>query len=164
MAMALAGYMGTMVAALTVLMMLWNSVIGPPSAEKLFQPRHAIVAVQEEAQPQNAAMRTAARDEVSGRWGPAVIHRGSEDADAAEAAQTRLIEAKLAAEKAKRVAAARQQKRKWLAQRQQAIQEARAQQDSTARDSAPALGYAQEAQQEPQPQRVPFNILASRRF
>lgn len=131
MAIALAGYIGTMLAALIVLVMAWHQVIGP--TERVHQPSHAIGAV---AAAPVAAQPSAAPVNPSGQWGPAVVHKADDgvdtvSADDAQAAAEKQVAAE--AEKAKRQRQAYYKKRKEQLARQQQDQ-----QYST------ALGYDQE--------------------
>jgi hypothetical protein len=143
---ALLGYVGTMVAAFAGLVVVWHHVIGPPQWEAVRQqPRH-IGAVTQAAPPVPQP----------GAWGPAVIHKADESADAsASADDARLAAAQAAAaEKAKRLKQARYRKRK---EQEQLAQQRDDQQYST------ALGYNQESSQASAPAQV-FNMFGPRRF
>jgi len=142
---ALLGYIGTMVAAFATLVVVWHHVIGPPQLEAVRQKAGAIGAVTQAAPPMRQP----------GAWGPAVIHKADEGADAAASAEdARLAAAQAAAaEKAKRLRQARYQKRK--AQEQLARQRDD-QQYST------AFGYAQEPRDDSQPSG--FSFFGPRRF
>jgi hypothetical protein len=136
--MALAAYAGTMATALTVLVMLWNSVIGPPKLARVQQQPHAIVHVAAPAQALTAMTAEAATPEQPGRWGPAVIHKPTEGVDIASAEEARIAAAKQAAgAKARHLRVAREQKR-----RDEVLARQREQQDYTT-----ALGYGQERPQ-----------------
>src|ERR1700724_4597336 len=101
---ALLGYIGTMVAAFAALVVVWHQVIGPPQLETVRQQPRPIGAVTQAAPPV----------QQPGAWGPAVVHKADESADAAAIAEdARLAAAQAAAaEKAKRLKKARYQKRK----------------------------------------------------
>jgi hypothetical protein len=92
----------------------------------------------------------------SGAWGPAVIHKADDGADAAASAEdARLAAAQTAAaEKAKRLKQARYQKRKE--------QEQLARQSGDQQYSA-ALGYNQEPSQAVAPAQA-FGLFGQRRF
>jgi hypothetical protein len=139
---ALLGYIGTMVAAFVTLVMVWHHVIGPPQLETVRQQPRPIGAVTQAAPPAPQP----------GTWGPAVIHKADESADAAASAEdARLAAAQAAAaEKAKRLKQARYQKRKE--------QEQLARQSGDQQYSA-ALGYNQEPTQAPV-----FGMFGPRRF
>ena len=141
---ALIGYIGTMVAAFVTLVVVWHQVIGPTQLEAVRQHPRAIGAVARVAPPA----------QQPGPWGPAVIHKADDGADAAAAAaeDARLAAAKAAAaEKAKRLKQARYLKRKEQEARQRDEQ-----QYST------ALGYDQEGRDASQPSG--FNFFGPRRF
>jgi len=141
---ALIGYIGTMVAAFVTLVVVWHQVIGPTQLEAVRQHPRAIGAVARVAPPV----------QQPGPWGPAVIHKADDGADAAAAAaeDARLAAAKAAAaEKAKRLKQARYLKRKEQEARQRDEQ-----QYST------ALGYDQEGRDASQPSG--FNFFGPRRF
>lgn len=131
MGMALTAYAGTMAAALTVLMVLWNSIVGPPVLEKVRQPPHPVVRVFAPDKPITAAATTPAQP---GRWGPAIIHK-ADGADIASVEDARIAAAKVAAaEKARHLKLARQQKR-----REEMLARQREQQEYST-----ALGYGRE--------------------
>jgi hypothetical protein len=142
---ALLGYIGTMVAAFVTLVVVWHHVVGPPQLETVRQQPRAIGAVARVAPPVAQP----------GPWGPAVIHKADDGADAATAAEdARLAAAKAAAaEKAKRLKQARYQKRK---EQEQLTRQRDDQQYST------ALGYDQEPRDASQPSG--FNFFGPRRF
>jgi hypothetical protein len=130
--MALTAYAGTMAAALTVLMVLWNSIVGPPVLEKVRQPPHPVVRVFAPDNPITAAATTPAQP---GRWGPAIIHKAADGADIASVEDARIAAAKVAAaEKARHLKVARQQKR-----REEMLARQREQQEYST-----ALGYGRE--------------------
>jgi hypothetical protein len=145
---ALLGYIGTMVAAFVGLVVVWNHVVGPPQLEAVRQHPRQIGAVTQAAPPVPQP----------GAWGPAVIHKADESADAdaaASADDARLAAAQgAAAEKAKRLKQARYRKRK---EQEQLAQQRDDQQYST------ALGYNQEPSQAGAPAQV-FNMFGPRRF
>ena len=149
---ALLGYIGTMVAAFAALVVVWHHVVGPPQLETVRQQPRPIGAVTQAAVPAPAPQL--------GAWGPAVIHKADESADAAANAAASEEDARLAAaqaaaaEKAKRLKQARYQKRKE--------QEQLARQSGDQQYSA-ALGYAQEQSQTPPPAPV-FGLFGPRRF
>jgi hypothetical protein len=143
---ALLGYIGTMVAAFAALVVVWHHVIGPPQLETVRQQPRPIGAVTQVAPPVPQP----------GAWGPAVIHKADEGADASAASveDARLAAAQAAAaEKAKRQKQARYQKRKE--------QEQLARQRDDQQYSA-ALGYDQEPRDVSQPSG--FNFFGTRRF
>ena len=143
---ALLGYIGTMVAAFAALVVVWHHVIGPPQLETVRQQPRPIGAVTQAAPPVPQP----------GAWGPAVIHKADEGADASAASveDARLAAAQAAAaEKAKRLKQARYQKRKE--------QEQLARQRDDQQYSA-ALGYDQEPRDVSQPSG--FNFFGTRRF
>jgi hypothetical protein len=148
---ALFGYIGTMVAALVTLVMVWHHVIGPPQLETVRQQPRAIGAIG----AIGAVTQAAPPLQQPGPWGPAVIHKADDGADAAAAAEdARLAAAKAAAaEKAKRLKQARSQKRK---EQEQLARQRDQQQYST------ALGYDQEPRDASQPSG--FNFFGPRRF
>ena len=140
---ALLGYIGTMVAAFAALVVVLHQVIGPPQLETVRQQPRPIGAVTQAAPPMPQP----------GAWGPAVIHKADDSADAAASAEdARLAAAQAAAaEKAKRLKQARNQKRK--------------EQEQLARqrdDQQYALGYDQEQRDAAQPSG--FNFFGPRRF
>src|ERR1700731_4091148 len=140
---ALLGYIGTMVAAFAALVVVWHQVIGPPQLETVRQQPRPIGAVTQAAPPV----------QQPGAWGPAVVHKADESADAAASAEdARLAAAQAAAaEKAKRLKQARYQKRK--------------EQEQLARqrdDQQYALSYDQERRDVSQPSG--FNFFGPRRF
>ena len=141
---ALAGYIGTMVAAFVTLVVVWHHVIGPPQLETVRQQPRPIGAVTQAAPPL----------QQPGPWGPAIIYKADDGADAAASAEdARLAAAKAAAaEKAKRLQQARYQKRKE--------QEQLARQRDDQQYSA-TLGYAQEPSQASAPV---FGMFGPRRF
>ena len=139
---ALAGYVGTMVAAFVTLVVVWHHVIGPPQAE----------AVRQQPRPIGAVTQVVPPMQQPGPWGPVVIHKADDDGDAAAAASVedaRLAAAKAAAaEKAKRLQQARYQKRK---EQEQLARQRDDQQYST------ALGYNEPSQDvAPAPVYSPF--------
>ena len=140
---ALAGYIGTMVAAFAMLVVVWHHVIGPPQSETVRQQPRPIGAVAQAVPPL----------QQPGAWGPAVIHKADEAADAAASVEDAGLAAAqaAAAEKAKRLKQARYQKRK--------------EQEQLARqrdDQQYALGYDQEPRDASQPSG--FNFFGPRRF
>jgi hypothetical protein len=145
---ALLGYIGTMVAAFAMLVVVWHHVIGPPQLETVRQQPRPIGAVTQAAPPV----------QQPGPWGPAVVHKADDGgADAAVSAEedARLAAAQAAAaEKAKRLKQARYQKRK---EQEQLARQRDDQQYST------ALGYNQEPTQEAAPAPV-FSLFGPRRF
>ncbi|MGA8497616.1 MAG: hypothetical protein WB764_19170 [Xanthobacteraceae bacterium] len=148
---ALLGYIGTMVAAFAALVVVWHHVVGPPQLETVRQQPRPIGAVTLAAPPvQQPGVQQL------GAWGPAVIHKADEGADAAASEEdARLAAAQAAAaEKAKRLKQARYQKRKE--------QEQLARQSGDQQYSA-ALGYNQEPSQTPAPAPV-FGLFGPRRF
>ncbi len=142
---ALLGYIGTMVAAFAMLVVVWHHVIGPPHLETVRQQPRPIGAVTQAVPPV----------QQPGSWGPAVIHKADDGADAAASAEdARLAAAQAAAaEKAKRLKQARYQKRK---EQEQLARQRDDQQYST------ALGYDQEPRDVSQPSG--FNFFGPRRF
>jgi hypothetical protein len=142
---ALLGYIGTMVAAFATLVVVWHHVIGPPQSEAVRQPPGPIGTVTQAATPVPQP----------GAWGPAIIHKADDGADAAASLEdARLAAAQAAAaEKAKRLKQARYQKRKQ--------QEQLARQSADQQYSA-ALGYDQEPRDVSQPSG--FNFFGTRRF
>jgi hypothetical protein len=134
-----------MVAAFVTLVVVWHHVIAPTQLEAVRQHPRAIGAVARVAPPVPQP----------GPWGPAVIHKADDGADAATAAEdARLAAAKAAAaEKAKRLKQARYQKRK---EQEQLTRQRDDQQYST------ALGYDQEPRDASQPSG--FNFFGPRRF
>jgi hypothetical protein len=150
MAIALAGYVGTMLAALIVLVMAWHQVIGPAEVEKVRQPSHPIGTV--------AAAPNAAPANPPGQWGPPVVHTANDGADAASADEARAAAEKQAAadaEKAKRQRQAYAKKRKEQLARQQ-------------QEPQTALGYDQERSSDQQRSQDfssgPFSLFGPRRF
>ena len=144
---ALLGYIGTMVAAFAALVVVWHQVIGPPQLE----------AVRQQPRPIGAVVQVAPPVQPLGAWGPAVVHKADDGADAAAASaeDARLAAAQAAAaEKAKRLKQARYQKRKE--------QEQLARQGGDQQYSA-ALGYNQEPSQAVAPAQV-FGLFGPRRF
>ena len=137
---ALLGYIGTMVAAFAMLVVVWHHVIGPPQAE----------AVRQQPRPIGAVTQAATPVPQPGAWGPAIIHKADETADAAASVEdARLAAAQAAAaEKARRLKQARYQKRK---EQEQLARQRDDQQYS-------ALGYNQEPSQDvaPAPVYSPF--------
>jgi len=144
---ALLGYIGTMVAAFATLVVVWHHVMGPPQFETVRQQPRPIGAVTQAAPPPQ---------QQPGAWGPAVIHKADDGADAAANAEdARLAAAQAAAaEKAKRLKQARYQKRK---EQEQLARQSGDQQYST------ALGYNQEPTQGVAPAAV-FSMFGPRRF
>lgn len=141
MAMALAGYLGTMMAALVALVALWNTVVGPPALERIRQQPHPVVAM----------VPDAPTAKQPGPWGPPVVHGVDDNSYAIEDAY--LAAAKDAAvEKTKRLKQARYQKRK-----EQLARQRQDQQFST------ALGYDQQPPQDISSASV-FNAFGPRRF
>jgi hypothetical protein len=141
---ALLGYIGTMVAAFVTVVVVWHRVIGPPQLE----------AARPQPRPIGAVTQAApSAPQQPGAWGPAVVHKADEAADAAASAEdARLAAAQAAAaEKAKRLKQARYQKRK---QQQQLAR----QRD----DRQYALGYDQEPRGFSQP--PGFDFFGQRRF
>jgi hypothetical protein len=144
---ALAGYIGTMVAAFAVLVVVWHHVIGPPQLET----------VRQQPRPIGAMAQTVPPVQQPGSWGPAIIHKADDGADAAASAaeDARLAAAKAAAaEKAKRLQQARYQKRK---EQEQLARQRDGQQYSA------VLGYDQEPSQAVAPAPV-FSLFGPRRF
>jgi hypothetical protein len=143
---ALAGYIGTMVAAFAMLVVVWHHVIGPPQSE----------AVRQQPRPIGAVALAVPPVQQPGPWGPPVIHKADEGADAAASLEdARLAAAQAAvAEKAKRLKQARYQKRK---EQEQLARQRDDQQYST------ALGYNQEPRQDVAPAPV-FSMFGPRRF
>jgi hypothetical protein len=143
---ALLGYIGTMVAAFAMLVVVWHHVIGPPQLET----------VRQQPRPIGAVTQAAAPAPQPGAWGPAVIHKADEALDAAASAEDdRLAAAQAAAaEKAKRLKQARYQKRK---EQEQLARQRDDQQYST------TLGYNQEPSQDVAPAPV-FSLFGPRRF
>jgi hypothetical protein len=141
---ALLGYIGTMVAAFAMLVVVWHHVIGPPQAE----------AVRQQPRPIGAVTQAATPVPQPGAWGPAIIHKADETADAAASVEdARLAAAQAAAaEKARRLKQALYQKHKEQLARQRDDQ-----QYST------ALGYNQEPSQAVAPAQV-FSMFGPRRF
>jgi len=142
---ALLGYIGTMVAAFVTLVVVWHHVIGPPQSE----------AVRQQPRPIGAVTQAAPSTPQPGAWGPAVIHKADEGADAAASIEDAGVAAAqaAAAEKAKRLKQARYQKRK---EQEQLARQRDDQQYS-------ALGYNQEPSQDVAPAPA-FSIFGPRRF
>ena len=155
MAMALAAYAGTMLAALVALVVTWQSVIGPPQMEKVRPQPHPVFSVVAPevkpaqprdtlAQPQEASASTALQNQKT-----------DDNSDVASAEDAQLIAAKaFAAEKAKRVKQARDQKRKEQLARQR-------QEQQQEQPYSTALGYDQERDASSAPT---FNPFGPRRF
>jgi hypothetical protein len=143
---ALAGYIGTMVAAFAMLVVVWHHVIGPPQMETVRQQPRPIGAVAVAVPPV----------QQPGPWGPAVIHKADDGAEAAASAEdARLAAAQAAAaEKAKRLQQVRYQKRK---EQEQLARQRDDQQYST------ALGYDREPSQGVAPAPA-FSLFGPRRF
>jgi hypothetical protein len=143
---ALLGYIGTMVAAFAALVVVWHQVIGPPQLE----------AVRQQPRPIGAVVQVAPPVQQPGAWGPAVVHKADESADAAASAEDARLAAVQAAasEKPKRLKQARYQKRKE--------QEQLARQGGDQQYSA-ALGYNQDPSQAVAPAQA-FNMFGPRRF
>ena len=144
---ALLGYIGTMVAAFAALVVVWHQVIGPPQ----------LATVRQQPRPIGAVTQAAPPVQQPGAWGPAVIHKADDGADAAAASaeDARLAAAQAAAaEKAKRLKQARYQKRK---EQEQLARQSGDQQYST------ALGYNQEPTQDVAPAPM-FSMFGPRRF
>jgi hypothetical protein len=143
---ALLGYIGTMVAAFVTLVVVWHQVIGPQQ----------LATVRQQPRPIGAVTQAAPPVPQPGAWGPAVIHKADDGADAAAASaeDAHLAAAQAAAaEKAKRLKQARYQKRK---EQEQLARQSGDQQYST------ALGYDQEPRDVSQPSG--FNFFGPRRF
>lgn len=160
MALALLGYFGTMVTALAVLMTLLSSVLTSYQTEKRPQS-YPMPVIEQVAQSQPSSDPITS----SGRWGPPVIHRPSEAAPLATAMDPQLVAAKqAAADKAKRLKQARDQKRQQdLARQELARQQLTGQRDDRAYSTA--LGFASE--QAPQTSSTALNLFdffGSRRF
>jgi hypothetical protein len=148
MAVALAGYVGTMLAALVVLIMAWYQVVGPSPGERARQPSHPIGAV--------AAKPPTVTAKPPDPLGPPVVQKADDGADAASADDARAAADKQAvadAEKAKRQRQANAKKRKEQLARQQQDQ-----QYST------ALGYDQERSSDQQHSSGSFNLFGPRRY
>jgi hypothetical protein len=143
MVIAVAGYIGTMLAAFMVLVTMWHHVIGGRQFETVRQQPQRIGAVRQAA----PAMPE------PGRWGPAVVHKADEGSDAAASAQ---VDAQLAAAKA---AAAEKARRLRLAREQRRKEELARQRDD--QQYSPTLGYQQE---QPQSFAQPFSPFGPRRF
>src|SRR5258708_1320583 len=144
---ALLGYIGTMVAAFVTLVVVWHHVIEPQQ----------LATVRQQPRPIGAVTQAAPPVQQPGAWGPAVIHKADDGADAAASAaeDARLAAAQAAAaDKAKRLKQARYQKRKE--------QEQLARQRDDQQYSA-ALGYDQEPSQAVTPAPV-FSLFGPRRF
>jgi hypothetical protein len=149
MAMALAGYLGTMMAALVALVTLWNGIIGPPALERIRPQPHPVIAI-----AQGSPEQVFPTAKQPGPWGPPVVHGVDEASSTAEDAH--LAAAKdAAAEKTKQqLKQARYQKRKEQLARQRQDQD---QQFST------ALGYDQQPPQDVSSASV-FSVFGPRRF
>ncbi len=168
MAVALAGYITTMVAAFIVVVMAWHHVIGPPQMEKVRELPRPIGAVTRDDTAPVPATQPGTQPGTSqpgtlgtSTWGPPVAHKADDGSDTASAddAQAAVVkQAAAEAEKAKRQRQARAQKRKE--------QLARQQQDQPY--STTALGYDQDQsndQQRSQDFSGPFfNLFGPRRF
>jgi hypothetical protein len=143
---ALLGYIGTMVAAFATLVVVWHHVIGPPQSE----------AVRQQPRPIGAVTQAATPAPQPGAWGPAVIHKANEAADAAASVEDAGLAAAqaAAAEKAKRLKQARYQKRK---EQEQLARQRDDQQYST------TLGYNQEPSQDVAPAPA-FSLFGPRHF
>lgn len=143
---ALLGYIGTMVAAFAMVVVVWHHVMGPPQSET----------VRQQPRPIGAVAQAVPAVQQPGSWGPAIILKADDGADAAASADdARLAAAQAAAaEKAKRLKQARYQKRKE--------QEQLARQRDDQQYSA-TLGYAQEPSQAVAPAPV-FGMFGPRRF
>jgi hypothetical protein len=134
-----------MVAAFAMLVVVWHHVIGPPQLETVRQQPRPIGAVTQAAPPVQQPEP----------WGPAVVHKADDVADAASVEDARVAAAQAAAaEKAKRLKQARYQKRK---EQEQLARQRDDQQYST------ALGYNQEPTQDVAPAPV-FSLFGPRRF
>src|ERR1700692_2130868 len=141
---ALAGYIGTMVAAFAMLVVVLHHVIGPPQSE----------AVRQQPRPIGAVALAVPPVQQPGPWGPPVIHKADEGAGGGGSLEdARLAAAQAAAEKAKRLKQARYQKRK----EQEQLTRQRDDQQYSA-----ALGYNQEPRDVSQPSG--FNFFGPRRF
>jgi hypothetical protein len=147
MAMALAGYLGTMMSALVALMMLWNGVIGPPTLGRVRPQPHPVIAI-----AQGSPEQVFPTAKQPGPWGPPVVHGVDDNSNAAEDAH--LAAAKdAAAEKAKQqLKQARYQKRKEQLARQRQDQQ-----------FSMALGYDQQPPQDISPASI-FSEFGPRRF
>ena len=143
---ALLGYISTMVAAFAMLVVVWHHVVGPSQSE----------AVRQQPRPIGAVTQAMPPVQQPGAWGPAVIHKADDEADAAASAEdARLAAAQAAAaEKAKRLKQARDHKRK---EQEQLARQRDDQQYST------ALGYNQEPSQAIAPAPA-FGLFGPRRF
>jgi hypothetical protein len=149
MAMALAGYLGTMMAALVALMTLWNSIIGPPTLERIRPQPHPVVVI-----AQGSPEQVFPTAKQPGPWGPPVVHGVDEASNTAEDAHVAVAK-DAAAEKAKQqLKQARYQKRKEQLARRRQDQD---QQFST------ALGYDQQPPQDVSSVSV-FDAFGPRRF
>jgi uncharacterized membrane protein YccC len=142
MVIALLGYVGTMLAALVALVMVWHQVLGPSQREAARQPPRPIGAVVQAAPP---ALQPGT---PPGQWGPQIVHKADATANADDAVAAAAQAAAL--EKAKRQKLARVQKRKEQLARQRD-------------DQQYALGYDQEAPQSNAPPQL-FNFFGQRRF
>jgi hypothetical protein len=163
MAVALAGYITTMVAAFIVVVMAWHHVIGPPEMEKVRQLPHPIGAVTRDDTAPVPATQPGTQPGALGTstWVPPVMHKaddGSDTASADDAQAAAVKQAAAEAEKAKRQRQARAQKRKEQLARQQQDQQS----------STTALGYDQDLsndQQRSEDFSGPFfNLFGPRRF
>lgn len=148
MAMALAGYLGTMMAALVALVTLWNSIIGPPALERIRQQPHPVVAI-----AQDSPVQVAPAAKQPGPWGPPIVHGVDDASETAEDAHMAAAR-DAAAEKTKRLKQVRYQKRK----EQLALQR----QDQYQQFST-ALGYDQQPPQDISPASV-FSAFGPRRI
>jgi hypothetical protein len=150
MAFVLLGYFGTMVTALAVLMTLLSGVLTSYPMARKPQPYPV------PAMAQTARFDGGAAGKTPGRWGPAIVHKAPDDANAtvaSAAADAQLAAAKqAAADKAKRLKQARDQKRKDELARARDTQE-----------YSTALGYDQEPPQQAS-YGSPFNLFGPRRF
>jgi hypothetical protein len=153
MAMALAGYLGTMMAALVALMTLWNSIIGPPTLERIRPQPHPVVVI-----AQGSPEQVFPTAKQPGPWGPPVVHgvdEASNTAEDAHVAAAKDAAAEIAKQQLKQV---RYQKRKeQLARQRQDQDQHQDQQFST------ALGYDQQPPQDVSSASV-FSAFGPRRF
>jgi hypothetical protein len=137
---ALIGYVGTMVAALAVLIVVWHNVLGPPQVETVHQQPHLIGAVISATVPVKSPGPSAAP-----------VNRQADDgAAAASTDDARLAAKAVAAERAKRLKVAQRRKEQLARQRDD-------------QQFSAALGYNQEPSQEPSAPRL-FDVFGSRRF
>jgi hypothetical protein len=145
MAIALAGYVGTMLAALIVLIMAWYQVVGPSPGERARQPSHPIGAV--------ATMPMTVTAKLPDQFGPPVVQKADDGADTADEARAAAEKQAAAdAEKAKRQRQAYAKKRKEQLARQQDPQ------------YSTALGYDQERSSDQQHSSGSFNLFGPRRY